>query len=132
MNQIKPAWLSIAFILSFFTVGIPCWLIPYNKLNLPNALMGPGLLVAVFAVLLIRLYGAASFWKTVNVVGVSVPVTVFARVMMDGVKDPTSHNLWPFEIIIALLTGFSCALIGAVAGSLVSILVASPAKRRKL
>jgi len=124
MNQIKPNWLSVAFVLSFLAVGIPYWLIPYNKLNLPSALIGPGLLVVVFAALLIRSYRAASFWRVVGIVGATVPAAVFARVIVDGLKDPTSHNLWPFEVIIALLMGFLCALAGAVAGSLVSTLVA--------
>src|SRR5688500_11230611 len=31
----------------------------------------------------------------------SVPVAVLARVVVDAAKDPTSHNLWPLEFIIA-------------------------------
>ena len=124
MNQIKPNLLSVAFVLSFLAVGIPYWLIPYNKVNLPSALIKPGLLVVVFAALLIRSHRATSFWRVVSIVGASVPAAVFARVIVDGVKDPSSHNLWPFEVIIALLMGFLCALAGAVAGSLVSTLVA--------
>ena len=124
MNQIKPNWLSVAFVLSFLAVGIPYWLIPYNKVNLPSALIGPGLLVVVFTALLMRSHRAASFWRVVSIVGASVPAAVFARVIVDGLKDPSSHNLWPFEVIIALLMGFLCALAGAVAGSLVSTLVA--------
>ena len=124
MNQIKPNWLSVAFVLSFLAVGIPYWLIPYNKVNLPSALIEPGLLVVVFAALLIRSQRASSFWEVVSIVGASVPAAVFARVIVDGLKDPSSHNLWPFEVIIALLMGFLCALAGAVAGSLVSTLVA--------
>jgi len=124
MNQIKPNWLSVAFVLSFLAVGIPYWLIPYNKVNLPSAMIKPGLLVVVFAALLIRSHRATSFWRVVSIVGASVPAAVFARVIVDGLKDPSSHNLWPFEVIIALLMGFLCALAGAVAGSLVSTLVA--------
>jgi hypothetical protein len=124
MNQLKRKWLSVAFISGFLAVGIPYWLIPYNKGNLPDALMGPALLVVVFAALLIRSFQVTSFWRVVGIVGASVPAAVFARVIVEGLQDPTSHNLWPFEVIIALFVGFPCALAGAVAGSLVSTLVA--------
>jgi hypothetical protein len=29
----------------FFVVGVPYWQIPYNRLNLPDAVLGAGLLV---------------------------------------------------------------------------------------
>ena len=32
--------------------------------------------------------------------------------------DPTAHNLWPLEIVIAALLGLAAALVGALAGSL--------------
>jgi hypothetical protein len=41
----------IAFVASFYAAGIPYWLIPYNKLNLPRALMEPSLLVVIFTTL---------------------------------------------------------------------------------
>jgi hypothetical protein len=33
-------------------------------------------------------------------------------------KDPTSHDLWPLEFIIAAVIGFSVALAGALLGRL--------------
>jgi len=35
-------------------------------------------------------------------------------------SDPTSHNLWPLELIIAAVVGVVCSLAGAVIGSLPS------------
>ncbi len=131
MNKTERNWLPIAFLLSFFAVGVPYWLIPYNKLNLPGALMEPGLFVVMGAALMLRLRGSATFWKIVLIVGTAVPASVFARVVWDGMKDPTSHNLWPIEIIIALLLGLSCAVAGAVAGSLLSTLASRHARRKK-
>jgi hypothetical protein len=37
-------------------------------------------------------------------------------VVVDGIKDPTSHNLWPFEVVIVLVAG---AIAGA-AGLLIA------------
>ncbi|MGH8533668.1 MAG: hypothetical protein ACREV1_13295 [Gammaproteobacteria bacterium] len=40
-----------------------------------------------------------------------------AGVIYDFSFDPTaSHNLWPFEIIIAPVLGFSASLLGALLG----------------
>ena len=123
MIHAKRNWLVFAFVLSFLTVGIPYWLIPYNKVSLPSTLMGPALLAVPFVALMIRAYGKASFWSAVTIVGASVPAAVFARVIIETGNDPTSHNLWPLEVIIALFVGFSCALAGALAGSLVAKLI---------
>jgi hypothetical protein len=69
MTQNKSTKLVIAFVISCVAVGAPYWLIPYNKVNLPNALMGPGLLVIILAALMLRLYGKISFWRIVKIIG---------------------------------------------------------------
>jgi hypothetical protein len=111
-------WTAPAFGLSFLVVGLPYWLIPYSKVNLPDALIGPGLLVVSGTALLLRAFRAATFWRTTGLVGSSVPAAVMARVLVEGLLDPTSHNLWPLEVIIAAVLGQACALAGAAAGSL--------------
>ncbi len=123
MIHTKRNWLPFAFVSSFLVVGIPYWSIPYNKVTLPSTLMGPALFAVPFVALMVHAYGGASFWSAVHIVGASVPAAVLARVIVETVKDPTSHNLWPFEIIIALFVGFPCALAGAFAGSLVAKLI---------
>lgn len=107
-----------AFAVSFLAVGLPYWLIPYKSVNLPDALMAPGLLVVCTAALLLRAFRAAPFWRTTWMVGSAVPAAVMARVLVEGLLDPTSHNLWPLEVIIAAVLGLACSLAGAAAGSL--------------
>jgi len=116
--------IPIAFAASFLAVGIPFWSIPYGAVNLPDALLKPGLLVGVAGALALRALGAAGFWTAVAVVGGSVPAAVMARVQVETSRDPTSHNLWPFELAIALGVGFACALVGALAGSAAAALAA--------
>ena len=111
-------WWKPGFTLAFFTVGLPYWLIPYGKLNLPGALLGPGLVVVLAAAALARGYSGKSFLRSVAVMGSAVPAAVLARVIVDVVRDPTSHNLWPFEIVIAMLVGAAAAVAGALLGSL--------------
>ena len=54
-------------------------------------------------------------------IGAAVPAAVWARVVVETAKDPTSHNLWPFEIAIAMVVGMACALIGAIAGGVIEL-----------
>lgn len=107
-----------AFAVSFLAVGLPYWRIPYKSVNLPDALMAPGLLVVCAAAMLLRVLRIAPFWRTTVIIGAAVPAAVFARVIAEGLQDPTSHNLWPLEIIIATILGFVCALAGAICGTL--------------
>ena len=46
------------------------------------------------------------------------PAAVFARVIYDVARDSTTHNLWPFEIVLALGPGLLAGLAGAIAGAL--------------
>ena len=120
MAKVKQIWLPLAFLASLAAVGIFYWMIPYDKVNLPDALMVPGMVVVGFAALALRSFRVAPFWRVTAVVGASVPAAVFARVIWDGVQDPTSHNLWPLEVVIALLVGLVVAFAGAIAGSLIA------------
>jgi hypothetical protein len=106
-----------AFGVAFLLVGIPYWLTPYGQLDLPGALLGiPAIVVVVVALLLaIRVGGVR---RTMAVVGAAMPAVVALRVAFDVARDPTSHNLWPFELVIAVLVGGACALAGALAGGL--------------
>lgn len=120
MKRGKSFWLRLSLLASFLAVGIPYWLVPYNTIKLPYALLHPGLFVAAAAALLLCMYRLASFWRSTGMVTLSVGASVFARVLVDGMRDPNSHNLWPFEVVIALVVGFACALPGAIVGSLIA------------
>jgi hypothetical protein len=127
MNPTTARWVPIAFFFSFLAVGIPYWQIPYSSVTLPNSLLGPTLLLVGAVALALRSSGAATFWKSVGTISLVLPAAVFARIIVEGVKDPTSHNLWPFEIVIALALGLGCAFAGACAGSLASLMLGSSA-----
>jgi hypothetical protein len=116
-------WWEAGFAASFLTVGVPYWLIPYNKVNLPDAVLGVELLVVVAAAAWARIHSGRRFFRVVAVMGASVPAAVMARVVVDGLRDSTSHNLWPFELAIAIFVGGAAALAGAVLGSALSRLL---------
>ena len=102
-------WLVAAFVISFFAVGFPYWQIPYAKVLLPSTLYGIGLVVVGVLAAVARAVGKARFLTVILAVGAAVPAPILAR---------TSHNLWPFEFIIAAVIGVLCSLAGALVGSL--------------
>lgn len=116
----------MAFLLPFVAVGIPYWSIPYNRVNLPNALLTAGLIAVPVAALLLRSLGTANIWLATVIAGAAVPAVVMTRVVVDCVQDPTAHNLWPFEVVIAFFVGFAPAFIGALAGRLIALLSSTP------
>jgi hypothetical protein len=119
MTKLYQDWLKLAFITGFLSIGIPFWLIPYSSLNLPDALYGPGLMVIFFAALLLRSLGITSFKKALNVMAATAPAVVIARVIIEGLMDSTSHNLWPLEVIIATVIGYVSVLPGVLIGQLI-------------
>ena len=108
--------LALSFAGSFFVIGLPYWQIPYSQVSLPNAVWGIGLLVVAAFAAVPRAISATRFLRTTLVVGASVPAAVFARVIVEAVADPTSHNLWPFEIILSAVPGLLASTAGAFVG----------------
>jgi hypothetical protein len=111
----------IGFAASFLAVGIPYWLVPSRDVNLPSTLVTPALAVVAASAGILRGVGAARFRRIVWIVAASVPAAVMARVQVETLQDPTAHNLWPFEIVIALGVGLACAVAGALAGSVYAL-----------
>jgi hypothetical protein len=91
--------------------GLPYWFLPYN--HTPSwAVVGiTGMLAGALGGALMR--GIA---QPILCVAGGFAVACMARVVVDGIKDPTSHNLWPFEVVIVLVAG---AIAGA-AGLLIA------------
>ena len=114
MDIKEQGWVFGAFLLCFLIVGVPYWLMPYNELTLPNAVLGPGLLTIVILALILQASKKLAFKRVVIISGFVVPSVVFAPVCLDAISDPSSHNLWPFEIIIAIMVGIIPALTGAL------------------
>jgi uncharacterized membrane protein YhaH (DUF805 family) len=62
------------------------------------------------------------FWVTLA----AFPVAVMIRVIIETVKDPTDHNLWPFELVIAALVSLIAVVPGLLVGALVRRLKERP------
>jgi hypothetical protein len=115
----------IGFGAGLIAVGVPYSLIPYSKLNLPNALLGPSIIVVIVAAGVLCAMRCASFRDSVAIAGASIPAVVLLRVIVDVALDRTTHNLWPFELVIAILLGGACSAVGAAIGWLAAKLIRS-------
>jgi hypothetical protein len=111
--------LAAAFAVSFFVIGWPYWQVAYAQVSLPETLLGWPILVVVAAAAAACVARANAF-AVFLIVGAAVPSAVLARVIFDTAVDPTSHNLWPFEIVLAGMLGFAVALAGIVVGLVVA------------
>ena len=118
MTRSSPTWLLIAFLIAFIGVGFRYWQIPYSQVSLPDSLYGPGLVAVAVVALMARAFGLGRFWKVWLLMSATVPTAVLARVVVESFADPTTHNLWPLEIVIAAALGLACALAGTLLGSL--------------
>ena len=111
------AILFAAFALCFLAVGWPYWNVPYAQVSLPGTLVGGQLLiVALIAAVAVAL--RVGPLPVLAVVGAATPMAVLVRVLRDASLDPTSHNLWPFELVLAGGLGFAVALAGVLLGLL--------------
>lgn len=118
MTRSSPAWLLIAFLIALVGVGFRYWQLPYPQVSLPDSLYGPGLVAVAVVALMARGFGLARFWKVWLLIAAAVPAAVLARIVVETAADATTHNLWPFEIAIALAVGLGCSLPGTLLGSL--------------
>jgi hypothetical protein len=66
-------------------------------------------------------------WPTGGGVGLGLVLVVGMRIAVDLSQDATSHNLWPFEIVGALVVGLPPAMLGAFAGGRLRGIVPWPA-----
>lgn len=108
----------LLWLLAFLAVGLPYWNVPYGSVNLPNALPTLGLLAVGGCALFLVARRRLSLGMAIGVLGTTVPAAVLARVIVEVAGDPTSHNLWPFELVIAGVSGVVVAGAGALVGAL--------------
>jgi hypothetical protein len=120
VNPGTVAPLSLAFFASFLVVGVPYWSIPLNQLELPRDIWGFGLVASAAFAVAASVLGRVRAWGAGLAVAAAAPSAVLVRVIFDVARDSSTHNLWPFEVALALGPG----LLAGLAGTLVSALIA--------
>ncbi|MEO8039593.1 MAG: hypothetical protein ABI794_12550 [Betaproteobacteria bacterium] len=127
MSNRSPLALAVSFTIALFAVGIPYWQIPYAQVGLPNSICNLGLLITLVAPIWLRGIVRISFLKAVMVVGLAAPTAVILRIIVETSRDPTSHNLWPLEVILTGGVSLAVALAGAVLGCGLRVLLSRSA-----
>ncbi len=93
------------------------WPIPYAEISLlERTFILRWLMAAVIAGFAGRWFARYPVPRTALLVSAGFAVAVIGRVIVDTMADPTDHNLWPFEVVIALVVG----AVGALAGALLA------------
>jgi hypothetical protein len=105
MKRIGAAWVLLAFSVVVLAAGIPYWRIPYDELNRGHFAVLPGALLLGFLTLILVVTEAAPAKRIAVTMLCSVPVIVCVSIAKDTARDPTSHNLMPFELALAAISG---------------------------
>ncbi|MEO8002021.1 MAG: hypothetical protein ABI644_09095 [Arenimonas sp.] len=117
MTPKKFLYLLIGFLACFVAIGIPYWQLPYSAVSLPDSLYTIGLLLTFLGAIVFCIYNVGFLWSAA-VFGCCAPAVVATRIIIDTARDGSTHNLFPFEIAIAVIIGFSIAGFGAMLGTL--------------
>ena len=105
---------------AFVGCGALLWPIPYKEVSLPGN-PSPSLLFLLGGV--VAFVGAFFIRPGFPVAWFPVPMgyalAVVARVAVETSSDPTSHNLWPFEVVIMGGLGAIASLAGVTLARLI-------------
>jgi hypothetical protein len=94
--------------------GLPY--VVYGATSPPIAITSVVLGVAAAGLALLR---SGARWQTGAGVGIGLLVVIVVQIVVDFNRDPTSHNLAPFEIVSALVIGLPPAILGVLLVNLV-------------
>lgn len=116
-------FLGSGFIAGLLLTGIPFWRLPYNAnffgdLGFQLGLVALGLLTAVLAA-----SGTAKLAQLFWAMLAAFPAAVMIRVIVETSQDPTDHNLWPFELVMAAVVSLAAVIPGLLIGWLARRLV---------
>lgn len=93
--------------------GLPLWPIPYREVSMPgNPAASLWILLGAMAGLLAGHLLRPRVRVPVLAVTGGFVLAVLVRVAVETARDPTSHNLWPFEVLIVGSIGLVGAAIG--------------------
>lgn len=94
--------------------GAVYWSVPYGEVNFfgTQFLITWGIIAIVGGFLGVQFLRKSTRHSAV-IVSTGFLLAVLMRIIVEGIQDPTSHNLFPFEIFITMILSFPPALIGS-------------------
>lgn len=116
MKGLGYIWLGLAFAAVVLAAGIPYWRLPYDEINRGHFAILPGALLLGFLTLLLVAAEVARVKAIAVTMLLCVPAIDVVSIVKDTTADPTSHNLWPFELAIAAISGALVVVPAMLAG----------------
>lgn len=114
---LRMPWLALTCsIVASLAIGMQYWAGAYNQVNLPNGLFTFGLLGLAIAGAVLHVIQPDRWLSTVPILALAPVGTVIVRIVMDVSRDPSTHNLLPFEIVIAAFVGSAVVHAGTAVG----------------
>jgi len=109
----KPIRFALAVLAGTLACGVPLWPLSYREVEFfenphPLLWLALGASAGILSTFLLR----PSRALPVLAVTLGFVAAVYGRVQVETAKDPTSHNLWPFEVVIAGGFGLVAGTIG--------------------
>ena len=116
----RKRWTVATVFLGFLAGGLPLWPVPYYSIDLSNpGFLGQWIVAGIIAGGFPAALSDLSMHRTASLLGAGFGIAVLARVLFEIIQDPTTHNLWPFEVAISVAVG----LLAGIGGSLLVYLV---------
>lgn len=125
-SRTAPVWLVGGLVVSGVVLGVPYLLASYDSLEGTGVVWGWGPLVLLAVSFVLAAFGRVPLLAAAAVTTGSLIAIVIARIVVDVAGDPTSHNLWPLELVIAGVIGGVASLAGASLGMLTGRLLVRP------
>jgi hypothetical protein len=112
--------IAISVLAGLLACGLPLWPIPYSRINMPgNPSMSVWFLGGACAGLIAGYLLRPGIRMPTLSVAAGFVLAVLGRVAVDTSRDPTSHDLWPFEVVIAGGIGLVAGLAGVLVARVV-------------
>lgn len=95
------------------------WFNGYNQLTAFG--INIYLLLAILSFIGAFMLSLIIHWRVATIallLSFGVILAISGRVIFDLLRDPTSHNLFPFEMLISLAVSFPCSFVGSFLASL--------------
>lgn len=114
--ELRALRLPLGFLIAVLVLGVPYWRLPYGRADLPGAFLGAGFVVLAGIAVMLVAVPESRLRRVLSVMALCPAAVVAVRIVADTAADPTTHNLWPFELVIALLVGAAAVLPALAAG----------------
>lgn len=111
----RKRWTVATVFLGFLAGGLPLWPVPYDSIDLSSpGFLGLWIVAGTIAGGFPAALSTLSMHRTAGLLGSGFGIAVLARALVEMTQDPTTHNLWPFEIAIGVAVGLLSGLIGTL------------------